>query len=207
MEKEILHCKQCGKETDNKLELVTLKTMVDRGFRKNKYYQAMGDIVTVSFCDECIDRHVEEVLNPKRVVLKLSLLSAVVLLGCSFLFWFVQVTAFRVFCGIIALITALAFFQELKRILKKTENLKKQSEEERRKSMAVDLATRHLPKRHEDAELAYVDIRRVMRDNLELLGKEYGFSYNKLVAIRDYLRKEKRKLRKEENETEDGAAE
>ncbi|MFY9422135.1 MAG: hypothetical protein WBK54_03300 [Bacilli bacterium] len=199
MEKQNHVCKNCGRETENQIELVTLKTMVDRGWKKNKYFQAMGDIINTALCDDCLDEHIAKVTNPQAAILKLSILSLIVFAGCSFLFWFVEVTAFRVFCAIIAGITVLAFLQELKRITQKAEKAKKLSDTERRKAMATDLLSRLLPKKHNDAELAYIDVRRVMRDNPELLAKEYGFSHKKMLAIRNFLREEKRKQKLEED--------
>lgn len=38
-----------------------------------------------------------------------------------------------------------------------------------------------------------------MRDNPELLAKEYGFSHKKMLAIRNFLREEKRKQKLEED--------
>ncbi|NLD26065.1 MAG: hypothetical protein GX661_01745 [Acholeplasmataceae bacterium] len=192
------NCKQCGAVTENQYELITLKTMVDRGWRKNKYYQAMGDIVHAAVCDDCLDKYINQVLHPTKRIVKLSLLSALVFGGCVVLFLFVQLTAFRVFCAIIAAITVLAFLQELKNIRKKTNAARKRTEADNHKILAVDLISRYLPKRHEDAELTYLDVRRIKRENLELLGKEYGFSYKKLVAIRNYLREEKRNQRLDE---------
>lgn len=66
MEKQNHVCKNCGRETENQIELVTLKTMVDRGWKKNKYFQAMGDIINTALCDDCLDEHIAKVTNPCR---------------------------------------------------------------------------------------------------------------------------------------------
>jgi hypothetical protein len=195
MENNIANCKKCGAPTENQIELVTLKTMVDRGWRKNKYYQAMGDIVYTAICDNCVDEYIAQIINPTKQIVRLSLLSALVFVGCVALFFLVPLTAFRVFCAIIAGISVLAFLQEFKSIRKKTNAAKKRSDNDNRKILAVDLLSRFLPKKHEDAELSYLDVRRIKRENLDMLAKEYGFSSKKLVAIRNYLREEKRNQR------------
>lgn len=200
MENKILNCKQCGEPTENIVELVTVKTMVDRGWKKDKFYQAMGDIIETAVCDKCLDKYIDEVLNPKKRILKLSLLTAIVVAGCLVLFFFVPLTAFRVFCVVLAGIAVLALLQEIGRIRKRTKVAMNRNEQDRRKALAVNLVSELLPKRHVDADLTYIDIRRVMRDNLELLGKEYGVSYKKLEAIRSFLREEKKKHNLEEEE-------
>lgn len=189
---ENINCKKCGAQTDNQIELVTLKTMVDRGWKKNKYYQAMGEIVHTAICDDCVNTYINQVMNPNKVIMRLILLTSLVVGGCVALFLWVPITAFRVFCGIIAGVSVLAFLQELSHTRKKTKAVKNKSESENRKRLTIDLLSRYLPKKHVDAELAYVDVRRVLNENIEMLAKEYSFSSKKFFEIRKHLKEEKR---------------
>ena len=84
--------------TENQFELVTLKTMVDRGFRKNKYYQAMGDIIHTAICDDYIDEFIAKSSNSSKQILKLSLLSLIVFIGCIVLFWWFQLQLLEFLC-------------------------------------------------------------------------------------------------------------
>lgn len=177
--------------TENHFELVTLKTMVDRGFRKNKYYQAMGDIIHTAICDDCIDEFIAKSSNSSKQILKLSLLSLIVFIGCIVLFLVVPITAFRVFCAIIAGITVLAFLQEFNNIKKQAKEINNKNEKENRNTLAVKLLSKLLPDRHNDAELAYVDAYLIKKGDLNILAKEYGFSYKKLVQIKNFLKEGK----------------
>lgn len=191
MENKISNCKKCGAPTENQFELVTLKTMVDRGFRKNKYYQAMGDIIHTAICDDCIDEFIAKSSNSSKHILKLSLLSLIVFIGCIVLFLVVPITAFRVFCAIIAGITVLAFLQEFNNIKKQAKEINNKNEKENRNTLAVKLLSKLLPDRHNDAELAYVDAYLIKKGDLNILAKEYGFSYKKLVQIKNFLKEGK----------------
>lgn len=203
MENNICKCSKCGAPTENQLELVTVKTMVDRGWRKNKYYQAMGDIVTTAICDNCVDQYIEKVTHPKENITKLAICTAIVFLGSIALYVLVPVTAFRVFCAIIAGITVLAFLQEFKNIRKKANEVLNRNEKDNRIMLAVELAGRTLPKKHNDAELTYVDSKQILKGNLDKIAKEYGISYQKLVSIRKFLREERRNQKLEDAENQD----
>lgn len=189
MEKNIVNCKKCGATTENQFELVTLKTMVDRGWRKNKYYQAMGDILHEAVCDDCIDEYIKKIASQTKKIVNLSVRTAVVVVGCVLLFLFVSLTAFRVFCAIIGVIAILAFLQEFSNIKKDAKSSAVASDN--RKNLAVNLLSTLLPKKHNDAELTYIDSYLIKKGNLEQLGKEYGISQKKLAQIRSFLKEQK----------------
>ena len=174
------------------IRVVTLKTMVDRGFRKKQILSSDGDsIIHTAICDDCIDEFIAKSSNSSKQILKLSLLSLIVFIGCIVLFLVVPITAFRVFCAIIAGITVLAFLQEFNNIKKQAKEINNKNEKENRNTLAVKLLSKLLPDRHNDAELAYVDAYLIKKGDLNILAKEYGFSYKKLVQIKNFLKEGK----------------
>lgn len=198
-----MNCKKCGAPTENVFELVTLKTMVDRGWRKNKYYQAMGDIFKEAVCDKCIDEYIGKISNPTKKIVNLSIRTAVVVIGCVLLFLLVQLTAFRVFCAIIGILAILAFIQELSHLLKSNKEVTNTNITENRKALAVKLISTLLPNKHNDAELTYVDTYLIKKGDLEKIGKEYGFSVKKLTQVRAYLKDNKTNQKQNENSDND----
>ena len=55
----------------------------------------------------------------------------------------------------------------------------------------MKLLSKLLPDRHNDAELAYIDAYLIKKGDLNILAKEYGFSYKKLVQIKNFLKEGK----------------
>jgi hypothetical protein len=188
-----IRCKKCGTETENKLTLVTIKTLTDRGMKKNKYYQAMGDVFETGICDDCLDQYIEELKNPNKKILKKALVSGLILLACAGLFFFVQYGPFQVLCAVLGALSVIAFVQEYKHIKKESNEVKNRKSKENRKLLSVKLLSTVLPKKHNDADLQYIDKRRIMTESLEVLGKEQGVSHNKLIEIRNYFKNEEEK--------------
>ncbi len=181
-------CKKCGQETTNEFELVTIKTMTVHGFRKNKIYQAMGDILTESVCDECIDHYIEKETHPTRQILyRISITALQVIFGLV-LFILVELWAVKFFGIIITIVAICGCIQEIKNIQKKVIDIQNRSNVANRKVLGIELLSKLLPKKHVDAELTYIELKRVMKEDLSHLGKEYGVSLKKLESIRQYIK-------------------
>lgn len=181
-------CIKCGKDTTKSYDLVTIKTMEDRGFRKTHYYQAMGDIFTATACESCVNDYVKEQLNPKKknfLQITYTALIAFISLVVMIVVDFIPMTIFLLIFNAFIINGCI---QDHHRRQQKVEMIKAQSNHQNKRMLAVELIARYLPKKRHDAQLTYIELERIMDENLEELGREFGVSQSKLLRIRHYLK-------------------
>ncbi len=188
-------CKKCKSETDNIYNLVELKTMIVRNFTKSTRYQAMGNVLQEALCPTCLTEYMEKELNYKQKVIRtlvpFALYAAfglaLVLLNLGTL---LEVNNFvpKVFGAIVLFTSILGCTRELKKIKLRTTQLNGQKEELTRKHLAVDLLSKLLPQKHNDANLTYIDKDRLMTEDYKKLALYSNSSVDKLKTMRQFLK-------------------
>lgn len=188
-------CKKCGREAENVFKLAELKTMVVRNGAKSVRYQAMGDMLEAAACDDCITDYVNLQLNPKRKLKKtiaayclfaaFGIVLVILNLGN---FLGVDNAVPKIFGFVVAFVSILSCSREIKNIRERIARLQSQTDQQNRKILAVEMLSRYLPRKHNDADLTYIDIDRLMNDDLEKLAMDCNGSVTKLKKIRHYIR-------------------
>lgn len=207
MKMETSYCIKCCSETTLEFDLVTIKTMEDYGFRKTHYYQAMGDILTASVCESCVKEYIQNELNPrKKNILKITytILMTLISLAILVIIEFLPLTIFLIILNVVIIAGCVQEFNKRK---VRIEKIKARSKDQNKRIMAVELIASNLPKKRNDARLTYIELERILGDNLAELGREYGVSQSKLLKIRHYLKQEGKEeaIRRQEEINEQAA--
>lgn len=187
---EIKTCVNCYREAVKEIELVTIKTMEDRGFRKTKIYQAMGDIISVSVCDHCVNHYIEQQYHYKKKNRIQIFATALLLLISLVVIRSTHSNSITLFAVVITIAFVASCVQEIKKRTERVKVMKNRSHEQNRRLMEVEFLSKKLPKKHVDAKLTYIALDRILNDNTKDLSSEYGISQKKLLSIRHYLNQE-----------------
>lgn len=189
-------CKKCNKVTDNLIDLVELKTMIVRNFVKSTRYQAMGNMLQAAVCDECITEYINAELDPKKKILY-SVLAYCLFAAFGITLVILDLGGFlgvddsvpKVFGLVVAIVSILSCIREMKNIKERIEWLKTEDSRRIRKLLAVELLSKYLPNKHNDADISYIDLEMLMKDNLQQLAYDSNSSVSKLEKMRRYIKK------------------
>ncbi|MDO4549296.1 MAG: hypothetical protein Q4D04_14490, partial [Clostridia bacterium] len=179
-------CKKCAGEAEKVYTLLTIRTLTVRGLKGNKHYQAMGEVFDFPLCDACVSEYIESRKTPGNRRWKAARVPALLLLAAIVIFALNLGAAGTVAGMVFAAFAATVFVNELQRVKKDAAQIRDACEADNRRHLVAELAATLLPKKHNDASLTYIELDRVMREDLKLLSAEYAVSYKKLRSIRKF---------------------
>ncbi|MBQ9301385.1 MAG: hypothetical protein IJ214_12840 [Clostridia bacterium] len=186
---EKLTCKKCGCEGAQDYPLVTIRTMTVRSGGSTQKYQALGEVLSVNLCPQCIDAWISQRSKPQpqyRKAAKLPLLLIAVAIAVHFLG--LEGLIRWVLCLLFGGFGIAVAVSEITRIKRETAEISAGKGKFSRDHMIEELAAALLPAKHQDAHLTYLLRKRVLDEKqLYTLSREYGISGRKLASIRSYL--------------------
>ena len=63
-------CKKCGNRGATDYPIVAFRTMTVRNGRRTQKYQAMGEVLSISLCSNCINAWIAMRSEPKHQIVK-----------------------------------------------------------------------------------------------------------------------------------------
>ena len=180
-------CKKCGCETEDVYSYVTVRTMTVRDLKGAKHYEAMGDIVDAPLCDKCIEDCIQSsktVRGRLFSVAKLPLAMAALGVAAQFLG---LGGAGWVIGAVLLAFGAAIFLTELRKLVVSAKEAAAAPDYANRKKALGALAAQVLPKKHNDADLKYIPLLRLMNESTEALSKDFHVSRKKLASIKSYV--------------------
>ncbi|MBQ9262985.1 MAG: hypothetical protein IJ189_02100 [Clostridia bacterium] len=187
--KEKLTCKKCGREGADDYPLVTIRTMTVRNGTGAQKYQALGEVLSVHLCSQCVDAWISERSKPRPQYLKAAKLPLLLIAVAITVHFLGLESVIRwVLCLLFGGFGIAVAISEFSRVKRETAEIRAGKGSFTRDHMIEELAASLLPAKNQDAHLTYLLRKRVLNEKqLDALCKEYSISKKKLASIRSYL--------------------